>query len=185
MPGHLTLPTWITLLRFILVPVLVWWLVQANWSAALLTFVLAGVSDWLDGYLARRLQLQSEIGALLDPLADKAMMLAASAMLLWLELIPWWLGGAIILRDLLIVSGGVMYRWHVGPVEIAPTRLGKLNTLLEFALLAAVMLRQTLAADWQLLAAYMFLLCSILLSGGHYVWLWADKARQHWHARKS
>lgn len=184
MAGRLTLPTWITLLRFMFVPLLLWFLAQANWAAALLTFILAGASDWLDGYLARRLQLQSDIGALLDPLADKAMLLAASAMLLWLGLIPLWLAGAIILRDVLIVSGGVMYHWHVGPVEIAPTRLGKLNTLFEFTLLTAVLLRQALAADWQLLPAYLLLLGSILLSGGHYVWLWASKAMRHRRAGK-
>ncbi len=178
MAGGLTLPTWITLLRFLLVPLLVGLLVLQHWLPALLVFMLAGASDWLDGYLARRLNLQSEIGALLDPLADKAMMLAASGMLLWLGLIPLWLAAAIILRDVLIVSGGVMYHWHVGPVEIAPTRLGKLNTLFEFTLLTVVLLQQAMTQEWGLLPAYVLLLCSILLSGGHYVWLWAGKAHR-------
>lgn len=175
----MNIPNLLTLLRFLLVPVVGVALYGHLWLLALCAFMLAGASDWLDGYLARRWQQQTDLGALLDPLADKAMMLAASAGLWWLALLPWWLAAAIIVRDVVIVAGGLAYHWHVGQVAIAPTRLGKLNTALEFVLLTTVLMQQALTLALPLLPAYLILLFSILLSGGHYVWLWAGKARQH------
>jgi cardiolipin synthase len=127
-----TIPNAISLVRLLGVPVFVWLILvpQADILAfALLT--LAGVSDWVDGYLARRLNQQSTVGALLDPLADRLYIIATICALAIRGIIPWWLVGIIIARDLLLILLLPALR-RVGRVALPVTYVGKAGT---FALL--------------------------------------------------
>jgi cardiolipin synthase len=174
----LTAPNLITFVRLLLVPAMVWLLLQGRYGVALAVFVTAAVSDVLDGFLARRFQQQSYLGAVLDPAADKLMVVCTAVTLAWLELMPEWVAGAVILRDVVIVAGFLAYRWLRGHVEMRPTWLGKANTGLLFGVFTLVLAQAAGLIElgrW-LLVAYTILVGSIVASGLQYVWVWSAKA---------
>lgn len=174
----LTAPNVITFVRLLLVPVMVWLLLEELYGTALAVFVTAAASDVLDGFLARRFQQQSYLGAVLDPVADKLMVVCTAVTLTWLQLMPVWVAAAVVLRDVVIVAGFLAYRWWRGHVEMMPTWLGKANTGLLFGVFTLVLAQAAGLIDlggW-LLVPYVVLVGSIVASGLHYVWVWSAKA---------
>jgi cardiolipin synthase len=174
----LTAPNLITFFRLLLVPAMTYLLLEEIYGTALAVFVIAAVSDVLDGYLARRLEQQSYVGAVLDPAADKLMVVCTAVTLTWLKLIPVWVALAVVLRDVVIVAGFLAYRWWRGHVEMTPTWLGKASTGLVFGVFTLVLAQAAGLIDlgtW-LLLAYLALVGSIAASGLHYVWVWSAKA---------
>jgi cardiolipin synthase (CMP-forming) len=135
----LNLPNLITLGRILLVPVVVWAIGSGQWQIAFLVFLIAGVSDAVDGFLAKRLDMASELGAHLDPLADKALIVSIYVALGITEAIPRWLVILVVSRDILIV-GGVMLAWFVGkPMRVKPLLVSKLNTAAQIILASLVL----------------------------------------------
>lgn len=182
--GNLTLPNMLTAGRLILVPFVIGNLSQGQLETALWLFVAAALTDLLDGNLARLLNQRSVLGAWLDPIADKAMLLSTLLMLVWLEALPWWLGGLVVLRDSVVLIGAAAYRGLTGFLEVAPTLWGKAATAAEFVLVSLVL--ADLALGWGMaflnqLAWLTGLL--VLISGAHYVWLWLGKTRAWRRAR--
>jgi cardiolipin synthase (CMP-forming) len=136
----LNIPNLITLGRILLVPIVVWAIATpgAMWIAFLL-FLAAGVSDAVDGYLAKRLQMTTELGAYLDPLADKALIVSIYLTLGINDLIPRWLVILVVSRDILIV-GGILLSWLVGnPLKIKPLLVSKLNTVAQIVFACVVL----------------------------------------------
>lgn len=131
------LPNALTVTRLLLVGPILWCLAQGWAVAALLLFVLAGVSDALDGYLARRLNARTALGAVLDPLADKALVSGVFVALAVLGDLPWWLVVLVVGRDLALVAGVGVVRWAGGAFAPRPTRMSRLNTVAQMTLLAA------------------------------------------------
>jgi cardiolipin synthase len=132
----LNLPNSLTLMRLVLAPVFAVMILQNRALGALLVICVAGASDVLDGYAARKLRLQTELGVLIDPLADKA--LGATAFVLLslrglgaANVIPLWLTATVLGRDLLIVLGGVVITLVRGRRKFTPTVLGKITTVLQ------------------------------------------------------
>lgn len=168
------LPNLITLSRVALVPVLILLLHERRYGAALAVFVVAGVSDALDGYLAKRWQVQSNFGAILDPVADKLLLVTAYVMLTLSGHIPFWLTLTVASRDVLIVGGYLLYTSHAGPVHMRPSILSKLNTFLQLALIALLLAKQAAGLHMPALVNAMIyaVLVSTVLSGGHYLWSW-------------
>jgi len=174
------LPNAITVFRFLLVPPVVGLLLTDRSAAALIVFGVAGVSDALDGFLAKRFHWTSALGALLDPLADKLLLLCSFITLGYLGAIPLWLVLLVIARDLVIVGGALTYHFLIEPVLTAPSRVSKLNTLLQILLVLAVMFDrgvQGLPGYWLQVLIYA-VLASTLWSGLDYVWTWGRKAWQ-------
>ena len=172
------LPNIITFVRFLLVPPVVLLLLNHRYDAAMLVFALAGFSDALDGYLAKRYHWTSRLGALLDPLADKLMLVSGFVALAWLGLIPPWLVGLIILRDVVIVTGAIVYHMRIEKLEAAPSVVSKVNTLAQILLVLAVMFSQAiqeLPSFWMDVLIYGVLLTT-LWSGLDYVWTWGRRA---------
>jgi cardiolipin synthase len=172
------LPNIITLFRFLLVVPVVLLLLHRRYDGALLVFAVAGFSDALDGYLAKRYHWTSRVGALMDPLADKLMLVSGFVTLAWLRLIPAWLVGLIILRDVIIVTGAIVYHVHIEKLEAAPSVISKLNTLAQILLVLAVMYSQAvqeLPSFWMDVLIY-GVLVTTLWSGLDYVWTWGRKA---------
>jgi cardiolipin synthase len=135
----LNLPNLITLGRILLVPVVVWAIGQGQWQIAFLVFVIAGVSDAVDGFLAKRLGMTSDLGAHLDPLADKALIVSIYVALGITGAIPRWLVILVVSRDILIV-GGVMLAWFLGkPMRVKPLVVSKLNTVAQIILPSLVL----------------------------------------------
>jgi len=174
----LNVPNFITLIRLALVPVVAYFVVTEKFATATAIFLVAALSDLADGYIARRFRLTSRLGTVLDPVADKLNMVVTTVLLAWLALLPLWLAIAIVTRDVLIVAGALAYRFALGPVKIAPTRLSKVNTFLEFALLVLVM---AAAAGWietggWMTAAFLVVFATVVASAAQYAWLWGRKA---------
>jgi cardiolipin synthase len=135
----LSIPNLITLGRILLVPVVVWAIMSnAMWFAFML-FLVAGVSDAVDGYLAKRFNMTTELGAYLDPLADKALIVSIYLTLGINGDIPRWLVILVVSRDILIV-GGIMLSWLMGnPLKIKPLLVSKLNTVAQIAFACVVL----------------------------------------------
>jgi cardiolipin synthase len=135
----LNIPNLITLGRVILVPVVFWLLVSGQTQLAFFAFVLAGVSDAVDGFIAKRFGLTTELGAYLDPLADKLLIVSIFLALGVKGALPSWLVIAVVSRDILIVLG-VMLSWLLDhPVRIAPLVVSKANTLAQIVLAGTVL----------------------------------------------
>lgn len=135
----MSVPNLITLARIILVPLVFWLLVSGRTDAAFFLFVAAGVSDAVDGFLAKRFGWTTELGAYLDPLADKLLIVSIFVALGVYGSLPSWLVIAVVSRDLLIVMA-VILSWLIGhPVQIAPLKVSKANTACQLALAATVL----------------------------------------------
>ncbi len=136
---HVTVPNLITIGRLLLVPLIVWLIISGQSVWAFAVFVLAGVSDGVDGFLARQFNLRSALGSYLDPLADKALLVSIYISLAVLTEIPLWVTIVVVSRDLLIV-GAVVLSWMLGqPVEMRPLAISKLNTVVQIVLAAVVL----------------------------------------------
>ena len=137
--AQLSIPNLITLGRILLVPIVVWAITAGEMRVAFALFLAAGLSDAVDGFLAKRFGMSTELGAYLDPLADKAMMVSVYVALGISEAIPAWLVILIVSRDIMIV-GAVILSWLVDkPVPLRPLLVSKLNTVAQI-LLASVVL---------------------------------------------
>ena len=135
----LNLPNVITLGRIILVPVVFWLLVNGYTKYAFLAFVCAGISDAVDGFLAKRFKLQTELGGYLDPLADKLLIVSIYVALGVARQLPSWLVIAVVSRDILIVVG-VLLAWLLGhPLAMQPRAVSKANTAAQIMLAAVVL----------------------------------------------
>lgn len=172
------IPNTISLFRMLLVPPMVVALLNEYYGAALVLFAVAGVSDALDGYLAKRYGWSSRLGSILDPLADKLLLVSAYLILGWLGELPLWLVLVVVGRDLVIVAGGVAYHYFIGSYELDPSLLSKLNTLAQIVLiLATLVTHSVLNLPAGMIAALVYLvLATTLLSGLSYVWTWGVRA---------
>lgn len=171
-------PNVLTGLRVLAAPLLAWFLMRGQYDYALYTFILAAITDALDGFIARHFNQYTEFGAALDPLADKLITLTCMLILTIQGLVPLWLTLAMVVRDSVIVAGAFAYHHLFGEIDIHPTRLGKLHTVMAFTLFILVMAQQAhliAMADW-LMPAFLAVLLSCLASMMQYVVLWARKA---------
>jgi cardiolipin synthase len=135
----LNLPNLITLMRVILVPVVFWLLITGQTEAAFIIFIIAGISDAVDGYLAKTFGWQTELGAYLDPLADKLLIVSIFLALGVDGKLPLWLVIAVVSRDILIIIA-VLLAWVLGnPMRIRPLIVSKANTVAQIVLAATVL----------------------------------------------
>ncbi len=139
---------------------------------------MAGFSDGLDGFLAKQYGWQSRLGSILDPLADKLLLVCSFITLTWLELIPLWLLIAVLMRDLLIVIGGVVFHYTLGRFEMQPTRISKLNTFIQIIFVLAVVFYHGNFAftPWIIEALGYIVLTTTVLSGLDYILVWGKRA---------
>lgn len=169
------IPNVLTVVRLLLVvPVALalWW---KEYQLAFLLFIFAGLSDVLDGFLARRFNWHSRFGAMVDPLADKMLLVITYIVLTLTGIIPWWLTAVILGRDIIIMGGAVAYHHLVGPYEFKPTLMGKFSTFCQIilAILLIVKLAMIVAVPDALFPGLMLLaLVVTILSGADYVWVW-------------
>jgi cardiolipin synthase len=173
------LPNLITGFRILMVWPVFWLVSHGEFAVALLLAVIAGVSDAVDGYLAKHFGWESRLGGLLDPLADKLLLLAGFTGLTLIGSLPLWLLALVIGRDVVIVCGAVAYHNLIGPFDAQPSRLSKLTTVVQILFVLAELLR--LAWLPQLPGHFSLLLFTAALtvvSGLHYVIVWSLRARQ-------
>jgi cardiolipin synthase len=173
------LPNAISLFRIALIAPVLFLIVEDRFDIALALFFLAGFSDGVDGYLAKRFDWHTRIGALLDPIADKLLMAGTYITLAWTGHIPLWMAGIVVFRDLVIVGGATAYNFLIKPVEGEPTRISKLNTIFELMFVVFVMSRA--AFDWPDLISITVIgaavLVTVVISGADYVVSWSRRAK--------
>ncbi|OGT20510.1 MAG: hypothetical protein A2V90_05605 [Gammaproteobacteria bacterium RBG_16_57_12] len=172
------IPNIITIVRILLVGPVVMLLQHEYYLAALLLFAVAGASDAVDGYLAKRYGWNSRLGSILDPLADKLLLVSTYLMLGWLGQLPLWLVAAVLVRDIVIVLGAVGYYALIGRYDLAPTLISKFNTLVQIVLPLMVLVDQgvwTLPETW-VNRMMDIVVATTVLSGVHYVWSWGRRA---------
>ncbi len=134
------LANWLTVVRIVLIPVFVTLLVYRRAPTALLVFLLASLTDLLDGYIARRRGSLTRLGAFLDPMADKLLLTASFITLTYLKVIPFWMTAVVISRDLMLMLGAALIHIAGGTIYPAPTGLGKASTFFQMATVLAAML---------------------------------------------
>jgi cardiolipin synthase (CMP-forming) len=174
------LPNAISMLRVVLVAPICWLLLHRAWPSALTLVAVAGVSDGVDGFLARHYGWQSRLGGVLDATADKLLLVCCFVILAWLGEVPLWLALTVCGRDLVIASGALLWLLLIGRIDPHPSLLSKACTLMQIVYLLAVLLAllgwpvpRTDLFAWPVAA-----LC--VLSGLDYVIRWSQRA---WHVR--
>lgn len=177
------LPNIISFARVLLVGPVVWSLLQQEFNLAIVLFLVAGASDGLDGFLAKRFGWTSRLGGILDALADKFLLVSTFLCLWWLGVFPWWLMLAVLLRDLIIVIGATVYNFRIEAVQPEPSLVSKLNTFLQIALAAAGVahLGYDIVPQWLLAGLIAMVMVTILLSGAGYVREWSRRAQLRGH----
>lgn len=173
------LPNAISFLRIALVAPILMLILQGRFGLALALFWLAGFSDGLDGYLAKRFDWHTRLGALLDPIADKLLVAGTFITLAYTQEIPVWMAAVVILRDVVIVAGATAYNFLVRPVEGEPTRISKLNTALQLLFLLFVLSRAGFGWPDEIAITMLgaAVLVTVIISGVDYVWSWSRRAR--------
>jgi cardiolipin synthase (CMP-forming) len=174
------LPNSLTVLRLLLAVPLGVLILREDYAWALGVGVLAGLSDALDGFTARHLGAFSRVGAVLDPIADKILIMVTFVCLAVVELVPWYLTLAVLTRDLVIVAGAACYHLFIGPFEFSATRLGKYNMFIQISFCVLVLLTKVVPdiPSTATLAGSMAVLFFAAASGFDYVMTWTLKAMQ-------
>lgn len=172
------IPNLISALRILLVIPVVAAMLDEHFELALALFAFAGISDGLDGFLAKHYQWQSRLGSILDPIADKLLLVASFATLTWLGLLPVWLLWVVLARDVIIIAGGLAYHYLVGQFDLTPLWSSKINTTLQIALVLLVMIQQQWFAglDKVVTIGIWLVLASVINSGTEYVLVWGARA---------
>jgi len=181
-----TIPNYITIFRFILVPFIVMALLSGYVGAALTGFVIAGVSDGIDGFIARRYNQGSELGAYLDPIADKLLLVSLFVVLGFLDELPVWLVVIVVSRDIFII-GAVLLGAVIGkPLEMHPLLVSKANTAFQIILVAVTL--ADIAFEFSLTGSRMILVWIVALltaaSATAYLMTWTKHMAGYEQERK-
>jgi cardiolipin synthase (CMP-forming) len=174
------LPNFVTLLRLLAAPLAAWLLSGARYPEALVVVILAGLTDWLDGFTARKLNASGKTGIILDPLADKVLLVVLFVELVVVHLIPMWMLLLAVIRDLVIVVGAALLRWFRNIRRFTPSYLGKVSTFFQIMLVLMTLVEAAFPSDiFYVLRAAALALCAIftVLSGLDYVRRGIEMAR--------
>jgi cardiolipin synthase len=133
-PTTAFLPNLITGTRVLATPVIIYLILTNSLKFSFILFFFAGLTDWADGFFARRYSLESNFGRLFDPLADKILLVGVYLTLFYMHFVPWWLSLAVVARDFLIISGSCFVWYCKLPMKVEPLFISKVNTLLQILL---------------------------------------------------
>lgn len=174
----MNLPNLISIARICCVPIVIWLIVSGNLMAAFWVSVGAGLSDALDGIIAKRFNLITQLGMFLDPIADKALLMGLFITLGLQGYIPAWLVILVVFRDLLIICGAIVFHTLTHSLTMAPLKISKLNTLAQMLLVVGILGAGAYGFDAGPAVQILSLIVAFttLCSGGAYVYLWSIKA---------
>ena len=174
------IPNLICIMRILLVFPTIFAMLTERFGWALTLFMIAAVSDGLDGYLARRFDWRSRLGSFLDPLADKFLMVSVYITCAWMGLIPLWFVGIVILRDIVIITGAVLFHRKFGSYTGEPLWSSKLNTVIQLVLATILLANQSIFPVENSLIELLifFALLTTLWSGFSYVYIWKQKGKK-------
>ena len=167
----MNVPNSLTILRILLVPVFVMFLLSGRYEYALATFLIAGITDGLDGTIARVANQRTTLGAYLDPLADKVLLMSAFATLAFLELVPMWIAILVVVRDVLLVIATLVAKATTSRVDISPSLLGKGTTAVQLLYILLVVILTSRQVDLHVIQPVLYVMVGFtVLSGLHYLY---------------
>ncbi|MGN6549015.1 MAG: CDP-alcohol phosphatidyltransferase family protein [Pararhizobium sp.] len=170
----MTLPNLITIARFLMVPAVIYALMNSQWRLAFAVFVLAGVSDGIDGYIARHFNQGSKLGAYLDPVADKLLLVTVFVTLAVMNVLPSWLVLVVVSRDVLIVAAVLVASVIGHPIAMRPLLVSKVNTAFQILLVVVALFAKAFGVDLTTVQFVLILSVAALtiLSAGAYLVTW-------------
>jgi cardiolipin synthase len=161
----LTIPNFITIARLLGVPLIVWLMIADRYASATVLFILAGLSDAADGFIAKRFHAASELGAYLDPVADKALLVSVFVTLGFKGVLPAWLIVLVVSRDLFIIGGMLLAYVLSNPMAVHPLWVSKANTVAQIVLIAFVLVDRSGVTTLQSLVPATVLAVAVLTVG--------------------
>jgi cardiolipin synthase len=172
------IPNIISAIRIVLVAPTAVALAHHQLATTIALFGAAAVSDAADGYLAKRYGWQSELGAVLDPAADKLLMATVFITLAYMKLVPLWLMASAVARDAIIVLGALLYRYWIGPLSVRPSMVSKFNTLCQAAFILGVVGREEFSFPpaWVVSVLGALVFVTVVISGIDYVLIYGRRA---------
>lgn len=174
----MNIPNLISLARLLIVPVVIWLILDGDLLIAFWLFVAAGVSDAVDGYIAKRFHAHSVLGGFLDPLADKALLVSVYVALGYKGYLENWLVIMVVFRDLLIIGGALLFHTITQSLAMAPLTISKINTAAQIVLAAVMLAAGGFGIDygWVRDALVYLVAATTLASGAAYVVRWTRRA---------
>lgn len=173
------IPNLITCARIIAVPFFVWLLIDHQYERALLLLLLMGLSDALDGFLARCYGWKTTLGSYLDPIADKVMLLVVYVAFAFLGWVPWWLTAVVVARDAILMTGAVYYHCSTSQLKMEPSSISKINTFVQIILAITLVYQQVTQLHPFILNMLMTLVVyTTIISGYQYVTQWYARAEK-------
>jgi cardiolipin synthase len=175
-PRHI--PNIISAIRILLVAPIAVALADRQLVTTIVLFGLAALSDVADGFLAKRFGWQSDLGAVLDPAADKLLLVTLFITLSLMKLVPLWLTAAAVARDVIIVLGALLYRYWFGPLNVRPSVVSKFNTVCQAAFILAVVGREEFSVPpaWVVLVLGALVFVTVVISGVDYILIYGRRA---------
>ena len=171
-------PNAISLARLLSVPVFVWLILTERLEAAFWLFVAAGISDAIDGILAKRFGMATQLGAYLDPIADKALLVTAFIALGYRGEIPLWLVILVVSRDALIVGGALVFEALTRSLTMEPLLVSKVNTFMQLCVITVALLPPMIGNVPTSIVTWLCYVAAVttVMSGAAYVFIWSDRA---------
>ncbi len=167
----MNLPNSLTILRILLVPVFIGFLLSGRYEYALATFLIAGITDGLDGTIARVANQRTTLGAYLDPLADKLLLTSAFMTLAFLELVPLWIAILVLVRDIALMTATLLAKLTESGVDISPSFLGKGTTVFQLLYILLVIILTSRQMDLHVIQPLLYVMIGFtILSGLHYLY---------------
>ena len=172
------IPNALTTLRLILAIPICLLILNENYQAVLWVAFIAGLSDGVDGWLARKLGAESRYGAIVDPLSDKALLIGVYGSLAVVGLLPWWVTIIVVVRDMVILGGALAYHWRFGRYAMEPSLWGKISTCVQIAFALLLLTNQVFPVfpEFSLQIGLWLVILLAAISGGHYIYIWGGKA---------
>lgn len=167
----MNVPNSLTILRILLIPVFVGLLIYERYDPALGVILIAGLTDGLDGTIARIANQRTKLGAYLDPLADKLLLTSGFVTLSVLHLVPLWVAILVVSRDLILLTGALLSRFTESSLDMSPTLIGKGTTLFQLSYIVLIIIVTSRHLEHQLLQPLLYLMVILTVSSGlHYLY---------------
>ena len=184
MSQRMIIPNLITLARLISVPAIIWLILSNKIAIAFWLFLAAGISDAVDGFIAKHFDAETELGKFLDPLADKVLLVATYLALGYTDHLATWLVILVVFRDLTIVGGALLYETVTHSLEMTPIAISKVNTVAQIILATYVLGSNGLVGELPMVMDMLVATVTLttVLSGGAYIFMWTKLAS---HAEKA
>ncbi len=176
----LNIPNAISLARICAVPFVIWLIINGQMTAAFWLVLIAAISDAVDGAVAKQFDMETELGAYLDPIADKALLICTYVAMGLEGYIPQWLVIGVVFRDVVIIGGAMSYHMLTDSLSMHPIKISKINTVAQLTLAVEILASEGLGFDFGVFRDVMIFLVAVttLFSGASYVMIWTKKASQ-------